>query len=355
MAAVVLGVLVLGGAVAAYGAIRYERAHEGRILPGVRIDGLDVGGMTRTQAREAVKRVAQEPLRVDTTISVGVERWVTTPSQLGRRANIGHAVDQALHAGGNLGTLDRAWHRMRNEPLNVDIPLTYSTKGHGVQDLVDQIAKAVAVAPQDAAIGIDENATDIVFHHAVPGQKLNASSATRAITAALAGQRRQVQLQTQAVEPKVTQATMGRTIVVRVDRNRLELYDGFSLERTYPVATAKPGFTTPDGVWRITGKQEWPTWYNPALDSWGAGEAAVVPGGPGNPMGARVFYLTAPDLTLLHGTNEESSIGRYASHGCIRMHNADVIALYPLVHPGEHVIIVGKRPANAAYWSLPPA
>jgi lipoprotein-anchoring transpeptidase ErfK/SrfK len=123
---------------------------------------------------------------------------------------------------------------------------------------------------------------------------------------------------------------------------------------TYDVATAKPGFTTPNGDWTIYDKQVDPTWHNPAPDGWGAGEPLVVGPGPGNPMGPRAFYLTAPGLIRIHGTSDDASIGRYASHGCIRMHNTDVVALYPMVPVGTHVLVVGHRPAGAAYWDTPP-
>jgi lipoprotein-anchoring transpeptidase ErfK/SrfK len=143
--------------------------------------------------------------------------------------------------------------------------------------------------------------------------------------------------------------------VVRVDQNRLYLYDGYHVMRTFTVATAKPGFTPPAGDWKIYDMQVDPTWHNPALDSWGADLPAVIPGGPGNPMGPRAIYITAPGLIRIHGTTDDGSIGRYASHGCIRMHNDEVIQLYDLVKVGEHVIVAGARPAGAAYWSVPPA
>jgi lipoprotein-anchoring transpeptidase ErfK/SrfK len=41
----------------------------------------------------------------------------------------------------------------------------------------------------------------------------------------------------------------------------------------------------------------------------------------------------------IHGTAEERLIGRRASYGCIRMRSKDVIALYSLVHIGDHVRI----------------
>ena len=108
-------------------------------------------------------------------------------------------------------------------------------------------------------------------------------------------------------------------------------------------------------MWNIYDKQENPTWHNPALDSWGAGLPAVIPGGPGNPMGTRAIYIDAPGLIRIHGTTDDSSIGRYASHGCIRMHNSEIEQLYPMIDVGDHVIVVGSRPAGAAYWSVPPA
>jgi hypothetical protein len=37
------------------------------------------------------------------------------------------------------------------------------------------------------------------------------------------------------------------------------------------------------------------------------------------------------------------------------MHNSEIEQLYPLVSVGEHVVVVGARPANAQYWSVPPA
>ena len=53
-----------------------------------------------------------------------------------------------------------------------------------------------------------------------------------------------------------------------------------------------------------------------------------IPGGsPRNPMGAAVLGLNRGNYAI-HGTNDPSSIGHFVSHGCIRMHNADIMDLY---------------------------
>jgi lipoprotein-anchoring transpeptidase ErfK/SrfK len=351
----VAAVLLVTAGGGAYAAARYERAHADRIMPGVTIDGVDVSGMTRGEALAAVRAVAARTLSRSLTITVGDEHWNVTEATLGRRAAVAAAVDDALSAGSNLGTFERAWHRVRNESIDQDIALAFDTRGDGIQQLVASIARKVAVQPRNAAITIADDHSDIVFVQPKAGSKLNTGEAERMIAAALETGRKTLTLPTRSVAPKVTERNMGRTIVVRVNENRLYLYDGDDVIRTYSVATAKPGYTTPTGDWTIYDKKVDPTWYNPALDSWGAGLPAVIPGGPGNPMGPRAIYITAPGLIRIHGTTDDGSIGRYASHGCIRMHNSEVITLYDMVDVGDHVIVVGSRPASAGYWSVPAA
>jgi lipoprotein-anchoring transpeptidase ErfK/SrfK len=63
-----------------------------------------------------------------------------------------------------------------------------------------------------------------------------------------------------------------------------------------------------------------------------------VPGGPGNPLGARALYI-GDTLFRIHGTTEPWSIGQAVSSGCIRMVNAEVIDLYDRVALGATVVV----------------
>ena len=351
IAAVTLGVLLIALGGVAYAAYRYERANADRILPGTRIAGVDVSGMTRTEATAAVRTVAGQDLDRQIVVMVEGERYTTTPRKLGRRAWITKAVDKAMNASAQVGWLERAWHRFRDQPLGVEVSLGMGGNS-GVERFVRRTAKDVSVNPTPASIGIG-NGGGLEFRDARDGSALNVARAERLLSAALGDGSSIVHLSTHAVKAKVTERTLGPTIVVHVDQNRLDLYEGFSVSRSWSVATAKPGWITPDGEWTLYQKRENPTWYNPALDSWGAGLPAVVPGGPGNPMGTRALYITAPGLIRIHGTTTPSSIGTYASHGCIRMHNADVEQLYELVPVGAKVIIVGQRPSWAVEGDVP--
>src|SRR2546423_14416646 len=109
----VAGVLVLVFGGVAYAAYRYERGHADRVLPGVRIAGVDVGGMTRGEAARAVRSLVRTDLGAPLTVTIGQGRWTTTPGALGRRAAVEPAVHGATRAGNATGTFDRARHRAR--------------------------------------------------------------------------------------------------------------------------------------------------------------------------------------------------------------------------------------------------
>ena len=345
--------LLLGSGGAAYAAYRYEESRAHLVMPGVTVAGLDVGGLTRDEAIAVVAADVSRRLDLPVSVTVGKRSWQVTPAELGEEADVEAAVDRALLVGTDMGLWSRFWHRYGGRPLGVDLELEYGLAGDAaIRGFVDRVAGKVAVAPTDAAITLGADG-DLSFLRAKDGRRLRMPQAIRRIQAALDGDTSEVRLGTRHVAPEVTPKTLGKTIVVRVNENRLYLYDGFQVERTFSVATAKPGWTTPSGVWTIWDKRENPAWYNPALDSWGADLPAVVPGGPGNPMGTRAIYIDAPGLIRIHGTTDPSSIGRYASHGCIRMQNAEVEALYEQVPVGSHVIVVGSRPSWAQEWDTP--
>jgi len=350
-----VAVLVLAAGGAAYSAYRYEMANADRILPGVRIDGVDVGGMTRAEAVAALQEEVTDRLDSPISLVLGEEIWTSSVAELGRKALVERAVGAALAVNQQHSTFDRFWARFRDTPVDVDLEIAYETRGKAAQRLVDDIADEVYRPGRDASVAIDDSGDGVRFIRGQDGTKLARAAALRRLLAAVDHGRPTVELGTVAVAPKVTAGSLGPTIVVHVDRNELELYDGFDLVRTYDVATAKPGYTTPDGEWTIWDKRENPTWYNPALDDWGAGLPAVIPGGPGNPMGTRALYIDAPGLIRIHGTTDPSSIGRYASHGCIRMQNEEIEDLFDRVPVGTKVLVVGSRPANAGYWDTPAA
>ncbi len=68
-----------------------------------------------------------------------------------------------------------------------------------------------------------------------------------------------------------------------------------------------------------------------------------MPGGPGNPLGARALYLFKGEvdtINRIHGAAKPTEIGRKATAGCIGMLNADVVDLYNRVQLGTRVVMM---------------
>jgi hypothetical protein len=108
---------------------------------------------------------------------------------------------------------------------------------------------------------------------------------------------------------------------------RLEAYGPGGRLRSYPVAIGSTRYRTPVGDYAVRSVELNPWWHPP--DSEWARNERITPPGPGNPMGRAKLHFGA--LYFLHGTPHSASIGTAASHGCVRMRNADVLDLARLV------------------------
>ena len=120
----------------------------------------------------------------------------------------------------------------------------------------------------------------------------------------------------------------GLRLDLNIPAQRLVVLDGDSVVKSYPVSVGLPGHDTPTGDFTVQ-RAEWNPWWRPPAREW-AKDDKVTPPGPNNPMG-RVKLFFAP-YYYLHGTPHERDLGTPASHGCVRMRNADVIELATLLH-----------------------
>ena len=132
----------------------------------------------------------------------------------------------------------------------------------------------------------------------------------------------------------------------------LVLRDGMAVR--YGVGVGRSGFGW-SGAAVIKDKQEWPDWYPPKemferqpelMEQMGElPGGSGMPGGPGNPLGARAMYLwqgNKDTLYRIHGTFEPWTIGTNVSSGCIRMINQDAIDLYNHTPVGTKVVVLGS-------------
>jgi hypothetical protein len=129
-----------------------------------------------------------------------------------------------------------------------------------------------------------------------------------------------------------------RQIVVSLEDRKLALMEDGQVKKIYTVAVGKPSTPSPEGTFTIERRVANPVYHH--------GDRIVEPG-PANPVGSRWMGLSAKGYGI-HGTNEPKSIGKAASHGCIRMGKADLEEIYALVAVGDQVEIVGTRNEQTA-------
>ena len=127
-------------------------------------------------------------------------------------------------------------------------------------------------------------------------------------------------------------------IVIKTAKRKLFYYKNNQLDKVYSIAVGRKQFQH-YGTYKISRKKVWPSW-TPTKTV--IKEHPSIPrffkGGKRNPLGARAMYL-GTSAYRIHGTNNPKSIGKAASHGCFRMKNNDVIALYNKVKIGTTVYI----------------
>jgi lipoprotein-anchoring transpeptidase ErfK/SrfK len=129
------------------------------------------------------------------------------------------------------------------------------------------------------------------------------------------------------------------TIIVNTPERRLYLVTEPGKAIRYGIGVGREGFQF-SGEYSVSRKAEWPSWTPPAeMRARQPTLPAFMPGGPGNPLGARALYVGST-LYRIHGTNTDWSIGRDMSSGCIRMLNEDVIDLYNRVNVGTHIVVL---------------
>jgi lipoprotein-anchoring transpeptidase ErfK/SrfK len=122
-----------------------------------------------------------------------------------------------------------------------------------------------------------------------------------------------------------------------VDR-KLAVIDNGVVIATFQVAVGAKVSPSPTGEFTIVSRVTNPTYYH---------RGTVIPAGKDNPVGTRWVGLTLKGYGI-HGTNAPGSIGRAASHGCIRLRNRDVERLFTMLRIGDRVQIRGERDEQVA-------
>lgn len=341
--ALAVGILTLGAAGVSYATYGFTHQYRGRVLPGATVAGTDIGGMTRPQAMAAVRKAVRPQLHREITVTWHQRTWHVTPKQLGARSNASALVNQALEASSNASFVKRAQMRVLGTGLGFDHPVAFRYPRRGVASFVHGLATTFDKEARDATV--DYSNTWVKIVHEKTGRQIKVGKAIAGFRTALRTSSDHVRLPVATLKPKVTMDAFKTVLLLHIGENKLYLYQNGKITHTYTVATGQSIYPTPQGIFHVIAKVEDPEWINPAPDGWGKDMPASIPPGPDNPLGLRAIYWSAPGIRF-HGipSSELSSLGHNASHGCVRMSNDDVMALFPLVDIGDTIVSVQTAP-----------
>jgi lipoprotein-anchoring transpeptidase ErfK/SrfK len=130
-----------------------------------------------------------------------------------------------------------------------------------------------------------------------------------------------------------------RVVLVSLVDRKLAVIDNGIVIATFQVAVGAKFSPSPTGEFTIIRRVSNPAYYH---------NGTVIPTGKDNPVGTRWVGLNLKGYGI-HGTNAPWSIGRAASHGCIRLRNRDIERLFTMLRVGDVVQIRGERDEQVAH------
>jgi lipoprotein-anchoring transpeptidase ErfK/SrfK len=296
------------------------------VRPGVSAGGVDLSGLDVPAATAKLDAELAPRLAGDLLIGVAGRPWTLKMADAKLKLDSDRTAKRALYA--------------KADVTQVAPAITHSRAA--VRTFVEGIAKKVGKPARDARIKI--TLRHIFRERSRYGRKLDVDAARKAIDAALddPAAPRVLHQPLTRVRAKVNADDLARVYntVITVDRAhfKLRLYKALKFRKSYGVAVGQPAYPTPTGRFAISSKQVNPVWSVPNSPWAGELQGTTVEGGSAaNPLKAR--WMGIANGVGIHGTGEDYSIGTRASHGCIRMHVADVIDLFKRVPVGTPVLI----------------
>ncbi len=338
IAVVVILVVLVGGAAGVYA---YDSAREDTIARGITAGGVDLGGMRPTEAQVALEEAIERPLRRAVKVRYEGRTFRLTPRRARLETDIEGMVTEAVARSRDGNLISRTARELSGGEVRAELDPRVSYSRPAVARLVRRVKREFDRPAREPSVAWAGTGLDI--ERGQSGRRINANRLRGQIAQELVlPGARVVRPRAKVVPTSTSRAELRRRYprVVTVDRSgfTLRFYRNLKLVESYPIAVGQAGLETPAGLHSIQSKAIDPAWQVPERD-W-AGELAgkTIPGGRAdNPLKAR--WMGIFDGAGIHGTEEVSSLGTNASHGCIRMSVPEVKELYDRVSVGAPVYI----------------
>jgi lipoprotein-anchoring transpeptidase ErfK/SrfK len=335
--ALVVFILLAGaGAVLAY-----DSAQKHTIAHGINVGGIDVGGLNVSTAGAKVQATYRRRLGRNVVLRYHSRRFVLSARAVHLHVDVAGSVQQALDRSRSDNLFVRTFRSLTGGRINANIDPNVGYSEAAVKRLVAHVSSALYVAPRNASISYSGESIGTVASRAgitVRDQRLS-DAVNRALTDPTVSRTIRIPVARTPAKVTTTQLSARYPAIITVDRGAftLKLWRNLKLVKSYQIAVGQAGLETPAGLYHIQDKEVDPSWHVPNSAWAGSLAGQTIPPGPQDPIKAR--WMGIFNGAGIHGTDELSSLGSAASHGCIRLAIPDVIQLYGQVPLGSPVYI----------------
>lgn len=306
-----------------------------QIFPGITIEGVAVGGMTKSQATELVSKSVATPIMEPMVLTNEKHEFTLDLKSIDMSVDVQAMVDKAYSEGRRELFLIRMFRRFLNKPIHKDIPVIVKYDENKLNVFVDTIAEYLNVAARSSSVDMSKGSPSVSSSRY--GLRVMEDGTRNSIVAALPTGNRMFPVIVESVKPDVTEADIGYIIVIKQAEHKLYLYSGEEYIDNFACAVGSPQYPTPNGRFTIVKKEKDPTWY-PPKSAWAKDvSSAPIPPGPGNPLGP--YWMEIGDGVGIHSTGDEKSLGYSVSHGCIRVSEWAAMYIFNRVEKGTAVYI----------------
>jgi vancomycin resistance protein YoaR len=180
----------------------FELSSRDRILPGVHVLGIPLGGLTRAEAAAALAPRSAAILDQSLVLRAGARQWTTSPRRVGATLDPSELA-AAAYAIGHTGTpLTRLRDQLRTLQAETDLSVTSTVEGAAIDRLLMEIAAQVDRPPKAAVLELAEDGL-ITFTPSETGEALDQSSARATIRRVILDGRETDELQTRTLPPAI--------------------------------------------------------------------------------------------------------------------------------------------------------
>jgi vancomycin resistance protein YoaR len=189
--------------------VAVDRLYTDRVLPGVTLEGVPVGGLTVRDLHDRVHVLAAPTLGRPVTVRFGARSNVLTAEELGMRPAVDRTVAAVLAAGRSARILDRVRDRlvMLRRPASVTILYEYDQTA--AQAAATRLAATISAEPRDATVQVVAGRL-VVVTASQDGVVMDPAESAARIIGALTNRRSSVNLPADLRRPVLTTEEAGQ-------------------------------------------------------------------------------------------------------------------------------------------------